>query len=670
MLAAAARADEGLWLYNQVPKALIEEKYKFRLTDEFLDHLRLASVKLGASGSFVSPKGLIFTNHHVASGCIQKVSDATHNYMRNGFYAATEADELKCPDQEANVLLKIADVTAKVRAGLPADTASPEANRKRQANIAAIEKDCVAATRHRCDVVTLYSGGQYHLYEYKKYTDLRLVFAPEEEMAFFGGDPDNFTYPRYDYDITFLRAYENGKPADTPQYLRWSREGVKEGELIFVSGHPAFSGRLETGAQLAFERDVAYPFRLERLRAQIELYKAYGATSAEAKRVARNVLFSAQNSFKSLNGQLIGLRDPALMNKKLEDERKLRASIDADPKLRGQYGKFWDQVAPAYKEYATFYKRYTLLEGRRHSSELFRFARTALRLPVEKAKPNDQRLREYRDSALPAIQRSLSSRAPITDSLEIAILADYLGALEKDLGANDATVKAALAGRTPQRAAEHYVSTSKLKDAAERRRLAGSVDAATTSEDGMMQLVRILDGPARQVRKQYEDQVEAVVEGSAAKIALARFAVYGANGYPDATGTLRFSFGPVRAYRDRAGKPIPYATSFQGLYQHATGADPYHLPDRWVAAKGSLNLATPLNFVSTADILGGNSGSPTVNTRGEVVGILFDSNIDALPNDFLYDDIRGRAVHVASQGIIEGLRKVYKADRVLKELGM
>jgi hypothetical protein len=670
---AAFRADDGVWLFNQFPRDAVRQKYSFEVTDNFLDQMRLGSVRFFgiASGSFVSPKGLLFTNHHVASECIQQLSSREHDYMNNGFYAATEAEEKKCPDLEADVLLSMQDVTARVSQGVQAGSPSAEASRTRRANTARIEKDCASSTGDRCEVVTLYSGGQYHLYQYKKYTDIRLVLAPEVGIAQFGGDPDNFTYPRYCLDFTFFRAYESGRPAETPNYLRWSKEGVKDGELVFVPGSPAATGRLNTVAQLEFFRDESYPLVQSRLDSMIKALLAYSAKSPENKRVAADNLFSQQNSYKAYTGFLAGLRDPKLLELKRKEEQELRAAVAAEPKLRETYGAAWDALAAAYDEYRDFYRPYWLLEtSATRGSDLFRIARDVVRLAEERPKPNEQRLREYRDSALPSLEDSLYATLPITDSMEIAVISNYLDFLRRTLGADDPTVKAVLNGQSPEQAASQYVSTSRLKDVAERKRLVGSLAAVKASEDGMVRLALIMDGRARELRKRYEDRLEAVINDSGAKVAQARFAVKGTSAYPDATFTPRVSYGPVKGYRNSAGKNIPYATTFDGLYRRATGKEPFQLPVRWVKAKGKLKLNTPFDFVTTADTHGGNSGSPTLNTKGEVVGILFDGNLEGLPNRFLYTEEQARSIHVAVQSIAEAIRKVYNADRVLGELGL
>jgi len=665
----ALLADEGMWLYNQFPKTQVQKEFGFAVSDDFLNHLRLSSLRMGASGSFVSPGGLIFTNHHVAQGCIQKLSTAEHNYMANGFYAKTQADELKCPDNEVSVLVSIEDATRQVNAGVNAAPGTPEENQERKAAIASIEKECSAHTGDHCEVVTLYSGALYSIYEYKRYTDIRLVFAPEKDIAFFGGDPDNFTYPRYDLDITFFRAYENGAPAKTANYLKWSREGAKDGELAFVSGNPASTDRFITLAELEYLRDTNYPLALAYLKSATDTFKAYGAHSAENKRVAEDRLFSAENSYKARIWEEKGMKDPQLIEEKKAREEKLKADIARNAAAEKEVGNAFEQAATAYRAWAPKEKVYQAFERGPLFSSLFRIARTVLRLPEEKAKPNGARLREFTDANLPSLERGLYSPAPIADSLEVAVLANWLKYIQAQLGASDATVRALLAGRTPEQAAQAYVSSSKLKDVSERKRLAANAQAAQSSKDGMLQLARILDPAARAIRKEREDTLDAVDRAAGSRIARARFMVYGSTEYPDATGTLRLSYGAVKGYQKAEGAQAPYATDFAGMYKHATGTDPYQLPARFLKAKGALKLDTPFNFVSTCDIIGGNSGSPTVNTKGEVIGILFDSNLEAMSNRFVYSEVRGRAVHVATQGIIEALRNVYHAGRVVQELG-
>jgi hypothetical protein len=664
-----AYADEGMWLVNQFPKQAVQKTYGFEVTDSFLSHIQRASVRFnnGGSGSFISPQGLLFTNHHVGRDCIQKVSSADHDYVAQGFYASSPAEEKTCPDLEVNVLLQIDDVTSQVKAGEKYGADTAQVNQARKAAMARIEKECAARSGNRCDVVTLYSGGRYDLYQYKKYTDVRLVFAPEESIAAFGGDPDNFNYPRYCLDFALFRAYENGHPVAPKDYLHWSHTGVKDGELTFVAGNPGTTGRLMTMAQLEYSRDVSYPLLFDKLASMIKALEAYGAGSPENKRVAGDDLLSAQNSYKAYTGFLSGLRDPQLMARKRQEEQKLRAAVDANAEMRAKYGSAWEEIAAAYRSFQPSSKAYSLTTPA--FSDLFAIARNVLRYPEELKKPNDQRLREYRDSALRSLEQEMYSTAPISDSLEIAVLTENFRFMRGQLGPDHILVKEVLDGKTPEQAAENYVRNSKLKDVAERKRLASDVEAARASHDGMMRLARILDPHNRALRKRFEDTVEAALTSSVSKIAQARFAVEGSGTYPDATFTFRLEYGPVKGYVLNNEK-IPYATVFGGLYQRANGVEPYKLPGRWEKAKSSLNLSTPFDFVTTVDSHGGNSGSPTINTKGEVIGILFDGNIESLPNRFVYTDEVSRSVHVASQAIIEALRKVYKTNRLLSEIGM
>jgi hypothetical protein len=672
-LAGAAFGDEGLWLFNAFPRQMVKDRYGSEVSDAFMDKLRLASVRFnnGGSGSFISQDGLLFTNHHVGNECVQKLSSATHDYMANGFYAATAEDEKACPDFEVNVLLRIEDMTAKVNTGITSSTAKAEALRLRNAAMSKIEKECTGSSGNRCDVVTLYSGGQYHLYEYKKYTDIRLVFAPEYSIAAFGGDPDNFTYPRYCLDFALFRAYENGKPAKPRDFFRWSREGVREGELVFVPGHPGTTGRLLTVAQLEFNRDHYYPMLLRRFEAMSRALERFSASSPENQRLAVDKLQYEQNSLKAYTGFLAGLRDRELIAQKSREEQKLRAAVAADAKMRAEFGAAWDDVAAAQKTLLTIYKPFRLLETLApRSTALLEIARDVVRYAAERSKPDAERLREFVDSALPSLEQTMYSAAPISNALEIAVLATYFEVLKSELGAADPTVRAILADRTAQAAAEHYVKTSKLADVSERKRLAASQEAVRKSDDGMIRLALILDERARKLRKQYEDEVEAIEKTSAGKIALARYALEGSDAYPDATFTLRLSFARVKGYRTSDGEEVPYATRIEGVYRRATGTDPFKLPPSWIRSKPRLDMRAPFNFVSTADTHGGNSGSPTLNARGEIVGILFDGNLESLPNRFVYTEERARSLHVASQVIVEALRKVYGAERLLKEIGM
>ena len=664
-------ADEGMWLFNQFPKDQVKQKYGFDVTDTFLEHLRLSSLRVGTgSGSFVSPGGLIFTNHHIVADCISKIGSPGHDYLKDGFYAAAQQDEPKCPGLEAEVLLSMEDVTRQVKDEAKPGAKAAEVLQRRNAAVARIKKACTEKTGNHCAVVKLFSGERYDLYQYRKYTDLRLVFAPEFGIAFFGGDAEHSTYQRYDLDIAFLRAYDNAKPADTPHYLKWSGEGVKDTDLVVAAGNPGATSRLATAAQLAFYRDTSLPLTLVRLQTRIEALRIFAGKSPESLRAAGRLLSDFGNAYKSNAGRLIGLKEDRLMARKQNFERKLRASVEHDPKLGTEAGKVWDEVATAYKNWTPFEKPFEVLERpAAQGSTLFQIARQVIRLSEERAKPNEQRLPEYRDSALPSLELSLYSPAPIEESVEVAIVTHYLEEL-KALGDKEAPVKAVLGAKTPQAAAEEFVHTSKLKDVAERKRLAADHNLVLKSDDGMIRLARLLEDPARKLLKRHEETIEALEASSSERIAQYRFKVFGVNDYPDATFTPRVTFGSVKAYRDKTEAPVPFATTFGGLYHLADILEPYKLPQRWIDGKPSLDLVMPFNFVSTCDSAGGNSGNPAVNQKGEIIGISFDGNIESLALTYLFSDEQARAVHAATQGIVEVLRKLYKTPQLLRELGV
>jgi hypothetical protein len=673
LFSTVAPADEGMWLYNAPPKDRIKAKYGFELTQEWLDHVRLSSVRFnnGGSGSFVSADGLTFTNHHVGAGCVQQLSTEGHDYIKTGFYAKTQAEEAKCPNLELNQLVGIEDVTDKINAGVKPEMSAAEAGQAQRAAMSQVEKDCATATGLRCDVVVFYSGQVYNLYKYKKYTDVRLVFAPEFDIAFFGGDPDNFTYPRYDLDITFFRVYENGKPAHLDHYLQWSRTGVKDGDLIFVSGHPGNTGRLLTTKQLEFLRDVEYPSRLALYKRRIALLKDFSKQSEENARIAQEDIFGLENSEKAITGYQSGLLDKAIMEAKAADEAKLRAAYKADPKNAGAADP-WEEIAQAIKLQQSIYAELTYLERLRgFVPRLAQMARNLVRAAAEKPKPNSERMREFRDSNLPSFEQQLFSTEPIYKNLEATVFSDFLSEMQETLGKDNPDVQKLLQGKTPADAAKDMIAGTKLEDVAVRKQLyEGGQAAIEASTDPLIVAMRAIDPEARAVRKRFEDKVESVARVNGTLIAKARFAQSGFTQPPDATFTLRLSYGAVRGYKEN-GKTIPFATNMGGAYEHAAkhnNQSPYNLPDSWMKAKAKLNLNTPLNFVSTADTIGGNSGSPTVNKKGEVVGIIFDGNIQSLPWNFAYDEVQARTVSVDSRGIQEALRKIYGATALADEL--
>jgi len=672
----AGRADEGMWLFNDLPARFLKDKYNFDISPGWLDHLQKASVRFndGGSGSFVSPDGLVMTNHHVGTDCIQKIGTKEHDYIKTGFSARVQADEAKCPDLELNVLMSTEDVTAQVNSVVRPDAYPATAEKARRAVMNRIEKESLDKTGLRSNVVTLYNGGAYHLYRYKKYTDVRLVFAPEKDAAFFGGDPDNFEYPRYDLDICFFRAYENDKPVKTSDYLKWNKLGAKEGDLVFVSGNPGSTSRLDTVQHLEFLRDRSNPRALAMLERHEILLRVYSERSRESARRAQDKLFDIENSRKAYVGMQAGLQDPSLMAQKQMQEQKLHDAVNADPKLRASYGNAWDEIAATLRTSEGIYIDVSLLErGSAFESRLFDIARTLVRLAEETRKPNETRLREYSEAGLESLKQDLFSEAPIYDDLDTLELGDSLGMYAETKGMQDDLVRKVLAGKSPNARADELVRGSKLKDVAERKRLAeGGMAAIEASTDPMILLARLVDPEARRLRSIYDNQVDEPRQQAYAKIAQARFAAYGKNIYPDATFTLRLAFGTVKGYEEN-GRQLPWMTTIGGAFAHADehqDQEPFRLPASWTRHKNALSLATPLNFVNTADIIGGNSGSPVVNRAGELVGIIFDGNIQSLVLDYIYSDTQARAIAVHSAGIAEALKKVYGAGRVVSELGL
>ena len=673
-----AHADEGLWLFNNFPKELVASKYHFQVTDAFLDHLQLASVRFnnGGSGSFVSPYGLLFTNHHVGLDCIQKLSSAEHDYTANGFYAVDHAAERQCPDLEVNVLLRIRDVTAEVKGAAKDAANAAEANKQRKAAMSQIEKSCTAETGHRCDVVTLYSGGVYNLYEYKKYTDVRLVFAPEMDIAQFGGDPDNFTYPRHDLDFALFRVYENGKPVESHHYLKWNAKGAGDGELVFVSGHPGSTSRLETMTQIETERDYDLPLLLKILNRRVETARRYAAQGPEQARQAARIIFFTENSLKAFKGSAQGLADKNLVAKMQKDEASFRALVASKPEWEKAYGGAWDAVAQAEMKHRQMLKTYRLYSLR--WSRLLEIAINIVQYVAEVKKPDGERLKDYHDfqkdyhdSQLDSLRFRLFSPAPIYPGYEAAMLEGALQLSLEELGADDPFIKAVLGARTPAEVAKAAVEGTKLADPAFRKSLVDGGEAAVqASGDPMMGLARTIDPFDRHRIKAFEDNVDSVETPAGEKIGQARFAAYGKSLYPDATFTLRLAYGTVKGY-PMNGTQAPPMTTFYGLYDRAYSfglKPPYNLPARYLERRTRLDLAGPLDFVSTCDIIGGNSGSPVINKQGELVGLIFDGNIESLVGDYVYYEVNNRAVAVHSGAIIEALRELYDASSLADEL--
>lgn len=686
MIPTTTFGDEGMWLFNAPPTHILKSKYGFEPAPQWLEHVQKASVRFnsGGSGSFVSPDGLVMTNHHVGADDLQKLSTPEKNYLRDGFHARTRAEEIKCKGLELNVLQSIKIVSDEVNAAVKPGMSAEEAFKARQAKIAEIEKAAAdPANNIRADVVTLFAGGQYHLYTFKKYTDIRIVFAPEKQIAFFGGDPDNFEYPRYDLDVCFFRVYENDQPLKTEHYLRWSPDGCKEGDLIFVSGHPGRTNRQNTIAELEYLRDVGYPYLLQRLNRLEVLLGAWVERSERNRQRGEDELFGIQNSRKARMGGLAGLLDPALMGRKKKDEQQFRAYIDrfrnknggTTPEGRQTMQNAWeafDTIARAEKVRAEIIRDATLLENAAaFNSHSFQIARTLVRAAAEKAKPSADRLREFADARLPSLEFQLFSDEPIYEDLETLKLTDSLTFLANSYGADHEFVRKVLAGKSPRDRAYELIHGTQVRDVSFRKKLyEGGQAAVDASQDPMIEFARLVDPPSRAVRKRFETEVEEPKRQAYAALAKVRYIYEGQDTYPDATFTLRLSFGTVKGYVED-GKNIPAFTTFAGLYERSRemgNKGPFELPPLWEKRKDRLHLATPLNFVSTADIIGGNSGSPVINRNAEVVGLIFDGNIHSLVLDFIYDDTLARAVSVDSRGIIEALRKVYDAEHLVNEI--
>jgi peptidase S46-like protein len=667
---AAAQAEEGMWTFNDFPFDRVERAYGFRPDQAWLDHLRLSSLRLarGCSASFVSPQGLVQTNHHCASVCIEQLSTGTRDYIANGFYAKEATDEIKCPDIEANQLVAITDVTERIKRATAGKDGEAFAEAKK-AERAVIEKECSANDPSiRCDVVEFYQGGRHDLYRYRRYQDVRLVFAPEKSIAFFGGDPDNFEFPRYNLDVSYLRVYADGKPLETSaNYLRYAARDVQPRDLTFTSGHPGKTNRLITVAELEFQRDVVLPstiFRDSELRGILTEFSSRGPEQA---RIAGGELFGLENALKAQKGKFAALIDPKIIRERVQSERQLRERVQTDPQMK-DHAAAWDQIAAAVERYRGMRNRHVFTEGRQgFRSKLFGHALALVRRAAEAKKPDEKRLQEYTDAKFPTLLQSITSTAPIYPELEKLTLTFSLTKLRETLGPDDAFVKKVLGKKSPAALAAELVDGSTLTDVRVRNRLLEADEAAiAASSDSMVVFARMIDPDLRAVRKDYEDNIEAPSSKYAAQIADARFKLYGVTGYPDATFTLRISYGSVQGYRV-GGREIDPITTIGGAFDRATGSDPFKLPDTWIATQTRLNHSQPFNVATTNDIIGGNSGSPVVNKAREVVGLIFDGNIQSLGGDFGYDGAANRAVAVNVGALREALSKVYRADRLVAE---
>ncbi|HVE35670.1 MAG TPA: S46 family peptidase [Gemmatimonadaceae bacterium] len=659
-----------MWTFDAPPLAYWKARYGFTPDQAWLDHVRLSSIRIpGCSASFVSSAGLVMTNHHCGRDCTAGASPRDSNYVETGFAAASLGDEKKCANMFADQLQSITNVTDRIRKAVTATTPAKQVE-QRNAEIDRIQKECAQQPTEVCEVVTFYQGGMYSLYKYRHWTDVRLVMAPEEGIAFYGGDPDNFTYPRYDLDLTLLRVYENGQPLSPHDFLKWSANGAAENDVVFVTGNPGSTGRLLTVAQMEYLRDVDYPARLAGYDRLLRIWHALAAASPEAARTYQNNIFSYENSKKAVTGYRAGLLDSAIMAKKRAFERDFRKRVEADPALRAKYGAAWDEIARAEKEMASF-ARNLQWQSFGGGSNLLNIAGGIVRLPSQGALPDSARLPQYRGAGLDRIRQQIAT-IPVDTAFERRALAATFAAWKEALPATDPALVLALkaGGGDPDRAAAAIIAKTTLADPAARRALIdGGASAVAKSTDPLIAIARTIEPVNRRLAERAA-KLDAVISSNAEKIGQAIFAAYGTSLPPDATFTLRITDGLVEGY-PMNGTVAPYKTTMFGLYERASDFDnkpPFQLPDRWAKGRDRLDLSTPMDFVSTNDIIGGNSGSPVINRNAEVVGLIFDGNIESLPNRFIFTDEVARSVSVSSRAIVEALRKLYRADRIADEL--
>lgn len=680
-ISAYAFADEGMFTFDNPPIAQIEKNHNVKLDEKWFEYSMRASVRFnnGGSGSFVSPNGLVLTNHHIGFDCIQKISTPEKDYVKNGFSAASPAEEAKCPDLEVNMLCSLQDVTERVTASEKGAKSDKDRGILRKKEMAKIERECNETTGLKCNVVTLYGGGQYVLYRYKKFTDVRLVFAPEQQIAFFGGDPDNFTYPRYDLDMALFRIYVENKPYNPEYYFKFSPNGASENELVFVIGNPGTTKRLYTLSQLKFQRDVFYPARVKKARIFIDALKDYASKSEENKRQTKELIFMFENSYKAHKGMLDSLLNNETFERKEQQEKELTRFAGGNPSDLKEINEALKKIENAENEYRKIFPTALAIRTIVNYSELFSRAYTLIQMVIEKKKPNEERFEEYRDTALPSLELQLYSTAPIYKGVEKVLLKTAIEEAIKELGKENEFLKVLLSNTTVDKLIEEIVEKTRLYDVAYRKGLVKKGDEMRLEEftnfikngdDPLLKLALAIEPVVRKNRKMYEDKVESVERTAHHTIQKIRFKIFGKSIPPDATFTPRISFGPVKGY-NAEGTIVPFKTSFYGLFGRSADFDnqpPFDLPERYAKKEKSINMKVPLNFVSTADIVGGNSGSPVINRAHELVGLIFDSNIDGLAGTFVYSDEKARAVAVHSAGILEALKNIYDMNYLVDEL--
>lgn len=663
--------DEGMWTFDSIPIETIQKKYGYSLKNDWIQKVQLSSVRFndGGSGSFISPNGLVITNHHVAMSQLQKLSTSENDYVKNGFYAQNKKTEIKCPDLELNVLIQYENITTKVLSSMDKKLNLTEQNKQRKATIAKIEQEATQRTKLRADVVTLYNGGEYWLYLYKKYTDIRLVMAPEEQMASFGGDYDNFTFPRYALDFAFFRVYENNKPIQSPSFLPWSKKGVRENDLVFTSGHPGSTSRRRTFKQIEFTRDYTLPEYIKSLELYLHAYREFSKIGKEESRIAKEKILRLENSLKVTKGKLQSLKDPDFIENIRQREESIRRKISLNRTLNLMYGNTWNRISEAIELHKKRYKefRYRTIFG----SRLVDLAISIVRYGAEVQKPNEIRYAEYRESNLDSLKHRLLSNAPLYKNIEKYILSISLERAEKELGKTDSFVQAAIGKSNPADIANNIILKTQIDDIKFRQNLiTGGQKAIDASTDPLIIWARNVDPILREMRDWFSDNVESILAREGNHLATLEFELFGKSMYPDATFTLRLSYGKVMGYEDGTTL-IPFKTNYLGLLNRAVSfnnVSPFQLTNQVKKSIKKIKLNKPLNFVSTNDITGGNSGSPVINTNGEFVGIIFDGNIYSHANDYFYTETKARAISVHSTGIMEALNKVYHTKELINEI--
>jgi hypothetical protein len=663
-------ADEGMWTLHDFPTAKVKSSHGVTIGDDWLRDVQRATVRLdgGCTGSFASAQGLVLTNNHCTWGCVRDLSTEEKNLSNEGFVAANREQELQCPGARVSVLHQTEDITAKIHAAT-AGKPEKEANEERKALLSRLEAECEENGELSCESVNLYHGGQFFLYKYRRYDDVRLVFSPELAVAAYGGDPDNFNFPRWNLDMSFLRVYEDGKPAETPDFFPWYASGAAAGEPVFVSGHPGSTDRLLTNIELAHRRSHYLPLMLVMYAEYRGRMLEWAQTSDVAARQVQQRILGVENAIKVWKNQLRSLMDEEQIARKMQAEKELKKAVMANPELAEAYGSAWQDIDRAIASYHGFYERYRFIEqGQGFQGQLFDWAHTLVRGSREKEKPNEERLRAYRDTALPRVEQGLFAATPVEPGYQKLGLAFSLDKLREWLGPDDELVRAVLGNESPRAMAERLVSGTRLADAEYRTELwEGGSAAVQASDDPLIVLARKVEPTAMELRRRYDDEVEAPLNQASEKIAKARFAILGKNVYPDATFTLRVTYGAVDGWMEKGEQVAPF-TRIGRAFERATGEDPFRMPNSWLEAKDQMNLDTPYNFSSTTDIIGGNSGSPVINARGELVGLAFDGNIHSIAGDYWFDERVNRTVSVHVAAMLEALKVVYGADHLLEEL--